>query len=292
MISGAGPSLVRARRLVIASLLVLAATVAPAEPYTGPLFDAHLHYNVEATEHYSVASAFELFRKNGVRAILANSRPNDGTRALFEARRADPSIGVEVVAFIRVYRDRADYGTWQDNREIHAMIVAEEKRGFYKGIGEFHVHGRAADTPVVKDIVDFSVAKGLILHAHSDDVAIEILFRHNPKARVIWAHTGFSSTPLARVDEMLRKYPALWGELSYRSDVENAGSLSAEWKALFMQHPTRFVVGSDTWVNERWASYPSIMGGYRRWLGDLPKDVAERIAFRNAAELLGVTGIR
>jgi len=292
VISGAGPSLVRARRLVFASLLVLAATVAPAEPYTGPLFDAHLHYNVEATEHYPVASAFELFRKNGVRAILANSRPNDGTRALFEARRADPSIGVEVVAFIRVYRDRADYGTWQDNREIHALIVAEEKRGFYKGIGEFHVHGRAADTPVVKDIVDFSVAKGLVLHAHSDDAAIEILLRHNPKARVIWAHTGFSSTPPARVDEMLRRYPALWGELSYRSDVESAGSLSAEWKALFTQHPMRFVVGSDTWVNERWASYPSIMGGYRRWLGDLPKDVAERIAFRNAAELLGVTGIR
>jgi len=232
VISGAGPSLARACRLAFASLALLAAAVARAEPYTGPLFDAHLHYNVEATEHYPVASAFELFRKNGVRAILANSRPNDGTRALFEARRADPSIGVEVVAFIRVYRDRADYGTWQDNREIHAMIVAEEKRGFYKGIGEFHVHGRAADTPVVKDIVDFSVAKGLILHAHSDDAAIEILFRHNPKARVIWAHTGFGLS-LERVEEMLKKYPALWGELSYRSGIADASSLSPEWKALF-----------------------------------------------------------
>ena len=189
--------------------------------------------------------------------------------------------------FIRVYRNRADYGTWQDNREIHAMIVEEEKRGYYKGIGEFHVHGKAADTRVLKDIVDFSVAKGLVLHAHSDDEAIEVLFAHNPKARVIWAHTGFG-TPLARVEEMLRKYPALWGELSYRSDVSDSGKLSAEWKALFGRHPKRFLVGSDTWVVERWNDYPAIMGGYRKWLGDLPPDVAERIAWKNGAELFGL----
>jgi hypothetical protein len=167
------------------------------------------------------------------------------------------------------------------------MIVEEEKRGYYKGIGEFHVHGKAADTRVLRDIVDFSVAKGLVLHAHSDDEAIEVLFAHNPKARVIWAHTGFN-TPLARVEELLRKYPALWGELSYRSDVAPGGGLAPEWKALFLRHPGRFLVGSDTWVNERWASYPSIMAAYRRWLGDLPRETAEAIAWRNAAGLFGV----
>ena len=192
-----------------------------------------------------------------------------------------------MVPFIRVYRNRSDYGTWQDNREILAMIVEEEKRGFYRGIGEFHVHGRDADTPVLKEIVDFSVAKGLVLHAHSDDEAIEILFRHNPKARVIWAHTGFG-TPLARVDEMLRKYPALWGELSYRADVAGAGRLNEDWKALFARHPTRFVIGSDTWVNERWASYPAIMAAYRGWLGDLPRETAEAVAWRNGAALFGL----
>ncbi|HUP29144.1 MAG TPA: hypothetical protein VM122_03150 [Usitatibacter sp.] len=265
-----------------AALLLAGALAARAEPYSGPLFDAHLHYNDDARGPYPVAAAFALFRSNGVRAILANSRPNDGTRVLFEARGADPALGVEVVPFIRVYRDRGDYGTWQDNRAIHAMIVEEEKRGYYKGIGEFHVHGRAADTRVLKDIVDFSVARGLVLHAHSDDTAIEILFAHNPKARVIWAHTGFG-TPPARVEEMLRKYPALWGELSYRSGVD-----SAEWKALFTRHPTRFMVGSDTWVNERWASYASLMDGYRRWLGELPHAAAEAIAWRNAATLFAL----
>ena len=274
-----------------ALLLALALGASAAEPHTGPLFDAHLHYNDDAVERTSVGSAFELFRKSGVGAILANSRPNDGSRALYESWKRTPALGVQVVPFIRVYRTRADYGTWQDNREIHTMIVEEEKRGIYKGIGEFHVSGRAANTPVLKDIVDFSVAKGLVLHCHCDDEALEILYAHNAKARVIWAHTGFT-TPLARVEELLEKYPAMWGELSYRSDVEDGGKLSAGWRAIFTKYPTRFVVGSDTWVNERWASYPSIMGAYRRWLGELPRAVAERIAWQNGAELFGLTRSR
>jgi len=275
-----------------ATLLVagaLAAFAARSEPYAGPIFDAHLHYNAEAAAHYSVATAFELFRKNGVAAILANSTPNDGTRALFEARRANPGNGVEVVPFIRVYRSRADLGTWRNDPAIYAMIVAEEKLGYYRGIGEFNASGNEADTPVVKRIVDFAVARGLILHAHSDDAAVEILFRHNPKARVIWAHTGFNSASPARIEEMLRKYPELWGELSYREGITDGGRLSAEWKALFTKYPTRFMVGADTWGNERWAAYPAIMGTYRNWLGELPPDVAGRIAWGNAAGLFGIT---
>jgi hypothetical protein len=265
---------------------IFAAGAARAEPYSGPIFDAHLHYNVEAVSVYSVAEAFKLFGQNNVTGILANSRPNDGTRALYEAAQRSPSTGVLVIPFIRVYRNRDDYGTWFNNPEIHRMIVEEHKRGYYRGIGEFHVYGRSADTKVVKDIVDFSVDQGLVLHAHCDEEALEILFRHNPKARVIWAHTGFT-TPLARVDELLGRYPELRGELSYRGDVSDGRRLSEGWKALFTRHPRRFVVGSDTWVNERWESYSSLMQGYRAWLGDLPRDLAERVAWRNGVELLG-----
>jgi hypothetical protein len=264
---------------------LVAVTSARAEPWTGPLFDAHLHYNDDAVARYPVPEVFELFRKNGVRAILANSRPNDGSRALHEAAQRSPAMGVQVVPFIRVYRNRDDYGTWFGNPEIYRMIVEEQKRGYYRGIGEFHVFGRSADTKVVKDIVDFAVEKGLLLHAHCDEEALEILFAHNPRARVIWAHTGFS-TPLDRLDTLFAKYPALWGELSYRMDVADGRRLAPAWRAMFVKHPARFVVGSDTWVNPRWESYSSIMAGYRDWLGELPPEVAERIAWRNAQELL------
>jgi hypothetical protein len=272
----------------LATITLAAALAAGAQPWTGPIFDAHLHYNDDAVGRYSVGSAFELFRKNGVAAILANSRPNDGTRALHEARSRNAALGVQVVAFIRVYRNRDDYGTWFGNPEIHRMIVEEEKRGYYRGVGEFHVFGKDAATKVVKDIVDFSVDKGLVLHAHCDEEALEILFAHNPRARVIWAHTGFG-TPLARVEELLVKYPALWGELSYRMDLADGGKLSAGWQDLFGRHPKRFLIGSDTWVVQRWQSYPQIMAEYRGWLGQLPREVAERVAWRNGAELFGLT---
>ena len=272
------------RSLLSAWLATLAFAASAA--YEGPLFDAHLHYNDDAVPRYSVASVFELFRKNGVRAILANSRPNDGSRLLYEAAQKG-AAGVTVVPFIRVYRNRDDYGTWFDNPDIHRMIVEEEKRGYYRGVGEFHVHGKSAATKVVKDIVDFAVSKNLVLHAHCDEEALQILFGHNPGARIIWAHTGFG-TPLARVEELLRKYPALWGELSYRTDVADGGRLNPAWKEFFSRYATRFVLGSDTWVNQRWESYPQLMGGYRQWLGELPRENAERIAWRNMAELFAV----
>jgi hypothetical protein len=185
------------RALATGLLLAASALCHGAEPWTGPLFDAHLHYNDDAVARYPVAQVTELFRKNGVKAILANSRPNDGSRALHDAKPA----GIAVVPFIRVYRDRNDYGTWFNNIEIHEMIAAEFKRGIYRGIGEFHVFGKDASSDVVGRIVDFAVANNLILHAHCDEDALERLFAHNSKARIIWAHTGFA-TPVARVEQV------------------------------------------------------------------------------------------
>jgi predicted TIM-barrel fold metal-dependent hydrolase len=85
---------------------------------------------------------------------------------------------------------------------------------------------------------------------------------------------------------MLARYPKLWGELSYRSGiVDGAGKLTPEWRKLFETYPDRFLVGSDTWVPERWASYDDIMAGYRAWLAQLPPPIAKKIAHGNARAL-------
>lgn len=102
--------------------------------------------------------------------------------------------------------------------------------------------------------------------------------------KIVWAHTGFSTGP-EMIEKYLQKYPNLWGELSYRYDVTEAGKLKPSWRRLFEKYPDRFIVGSDTWVTERWGQYASIMNGYRDWLAELPKDVAEKIAYRNAERL-------
>lgn len=270
---------------VLLGIIVLfgaAARASAAEPIE--IFDAHLHYNWEPKPYFSLDEVLALFKKHRVTGILATSRPNDGTRALVAAQAAGKAEGLWVVPFIRPYRVRADIGSWFNDPSIYDLVREEYARGGYRGVGEFHLTGRAAATDWVRKTVDFAVAHDLYLHAHADAEAVEILFAHNPKSRIIWAHTGFSLDP-ARVAALLDKYPTLWGELSYRGGITESGRLSPAWRALFERYPDRFLIGSDTWINERWASYGEIIAGYRRWLAELPPEIAAKIAHGNARAL-------
>ena len=266
-----------------------------AADYNGPLFDAHLHYNEEAWNGqagpHPLSDVLARMQRNGVQAIIANSRPNDGTKALAEAREQTRAAGVTVVPFIRLYRNRADYNNWFQDESIYAMVQAEFARGTaagpYRGIGECHLYDSAnANGPVAKKLMQCAEQHGLAVLAHVDDVAIDLLLAHAPKARLIWAHTGIGGTPPERVAALLDKYPQLMGELSYRPGLTcDEGRLCPEWRALLLKHPTRFLLGSDTWVNQRWLYYDNLMQGYRRWLGELPPAVARRIAWDNGATL-------
>ncbi len=140
------------RRAGLLSGLMAVCTAAAAADYSGPLFDAHLHYNDEACTHdtpapgcpHPMADVLERMQKSGVRAIVANSRPNDGTKALATAREQTRAAGVAVVPFVRLYRNRADYSNWFRDPTIVDMVNTELARGTpagpYRGLGEFHLY--------------------------------------------------------------------------------------------------------------------------------------------------------
>jgi hypothetical protein len=274
-----------------------------ATPYTGPLFDAHLHYNDEAwngqTGPHPLADVLARIQRNGVRGVLANSRPNDGTKALAaEALKGN----IQVVPFVRLYRNRADYDSWYRDDTIHTMVQTELARGAangpFKGIGEFHLYDSAnANGPTAKKLMALADEKNLVILAHVDDVAIDLLMANTPskgkETKLIWAHTGIGGAPAARVDALFAKYPLLMGELSYRPgltcrDDKEGEQLCPEWRALLLKYPSRFMIGSDTWVNQRWQYYDELMRGYRAWLGGLPADVARKIGWGNGAALFGL----
>jgi hypothetical protein len=271
------------RRIVLAAALCLLSGAAPAQQ---PLriFDAHLHYNQEPKPFYDLDKVFEIFRRNNVTGILATSRPNKGTHQLVDTK----PPGLTVVPFIRPYRQRSDIQTWHDDPATWELIQTEYQRGHYVGIGEFHIFGKAAGGTQVKKIVEFAAERNLWLHAHCDEEALLLLFSHNPKARIIWAHTGFS-VAIDRVKELLDQYPGLMGELSYRGGITSGDKLSADWRTLFAGYSQRFLIGSDTWINERWFAYDGLMKTYRQWLAQLPPDQAARIAHGNAERIFGVT---
>jgi Amidohydrolase len=271
---------------------------AQAADYGGPLLDAHLHYNDEAQSPHPLADVLARMQRNGVKAIVVNSRPNDGTKNLAAAKEQTAKAGVTVIPFIRLYRNRADYDNWFRDETIYTMVLDELAKGTvagaYKGIGEFHLYDSVnANGAVAAKLMKLAEEKQLAILAHVDDAAIDLLMAHTPSkgqsTRLIWAHTGIGGAPAERVRSLMKKYPGLMGELSYRPGLTaDNGQLSPEWRALVLEFPTRFMIGSDTWVNQRWLYYDDLMKGYRTWLGGLPADVARKVAWDNGAALFGL----
>jgi hypothetical protein len=132
--------------LAVLAFNAFALTVQAAD-YSGPLFDAHLHYNDDAQAPHPISDVLSRMQRSGVKAIVANSRPNDGTKNLSAAKAQTTQSGVTVVPFIRLYRNRADYDNWFRDETIYTMVKDELARGTasgaYKGIGEFHLYDSA-----------------------------------------------------------------------------------------------------------------------------------------------------
>jgi len=263
------------RRLAVATALGLGAFSAGAAEL--PLFDAHVHYSHDAVDLTPPRDAAAILRKAGLRRALVSSSGDEGTqRLLAEA----PEI---VIPSLRPYRTRGEIGSWVRDDSVVAFLEDRLRRHRYAAVGEFHLYGADAELPVPKRMVELARQHKLVLHAHSDVDAVERLFRQDPQARVLWAHSGFDRPE--KIAEMLRKHRNLWCDLAYRNDHGAGGKVPAEWRKVFSEFPDRFMVGTDTFTPERWHYLGEHASWSRAWLADLPKPLAERIAWRNGEAL-------
>ena len=276
-------SWIAARRVSLLALTVLAlgAGTPGAQSPELPIFDTHIHYSAPDWTAYPPDRILGILEKAGIKRALVSSTPDDGTLTLHAK---DPK---RIVPILRPYRTRADIGHWWQDPAVLAYVQERLQKhpGVHKGIGEFHLFGGQTGTFVVKRITEMAVRQNIYLHAHSDELAIIELFTIEPRVRIIWAHAGLSSGPQA-VGALLDRYPNLWVDLAIRNyDVAPGGTLDAGWRAVFLRHPDRFLAGTDTWVTSRWESLPGSVTEVRGYLGQLPRGVAEKIAFRNAERL-------
>lgn len=260
--------------IILALAFALAARAAEL-----PIFDAHIHYSHDAWETVPPAQAIEILRKAGIKSALVSSSNDDGNQRLLAAA---PDL---ILPSLRPYRTRGDVGGWVREDAIVAYLEDHLKKYRYVALGEFHLYGADADLAVPRRMVQLAQQYNLVLHAHSDVDAIGRLFLQYPAARILWAHSGFERPENVR--EMLKKHKNLWCDLAFRTDHATAGKPSPEWRALFMEFPDRFMLGTDSYVPERWHFIIEHARWARAWLADLPADVAERIAFRNGEALFG-----
>jgi len=244
-----------------------------------PIFDAHLHYSHDAWEVVPVEEAIAIMRKAGVKRALISSSGDDGQQRLYAAA---PDL---VLPELRPYRTRGEIGTWIRDESVIPYLQERLAKYKYVAIGEFHLYGADADLPVVRRMVELARKHNLFLHAHSDIDAVERLFKQWPQARILWAHAGFERPE--RVAEMLRKHRNLWCDLAFRTDHASGDKVDPAWRAVFLDFPGRFMVGTDSYTPERWHYIPEHAEWSRRWLADLPREVAERIAWKNGEQVFG-----
>ena len=151
------------------------------------------------------------------------------------------------------YRVRCDIQTWFSDPAILELIKTEYKRGYYRGVGEFHIYGNDAAGPLVKATVDFAVEHDLYLHAHCDEPALLASVRAQPASKNhlgayrLYDGAGARAGASGKISGAVgRACPTAAASPTDRaSSAMNGASCS-------LRHSDRFLIGSDTWINERW----------------------------------------
>ena len=262
--------------LLLVSLCTSAASMAADSALE--LFDGHIHYSSDVWEALPPQRALELLSEAGIARALVSATPGAGAERLY---REAPH---RVVPFLRPYAKREHRYTWSRDAAVLEYLRDQLERIAYRGIGEFHLSAEDAHNPVVRDVVALAVERGLALHAHTDLAAIQVLLAQTRGVPLIWAHGGFD-VPEPTLRDLLARHEQLYIELSFREGITEDGKLTPVWDGLLTAFPDRFLTGMDTYTPLRWVELPELAAEARGWLQQLPEDVAQAIAYGNAARL-------
>jgi len=265
------------KKLLVSLSFLLAASNFVQADQSLQLFDTHIHYSHDAWDMLPPKEAVKVLQKAGLTHVFVSSSSDDGTQLLYDE---DPDL---IIPVLRPYRRRGEINTWYRDESVIKLLEQRLAKYKYAGIGEFHIFGDDTDLPVMRRVVELAKEYGIFLHAHADSEAVENIFRQDPQAQILWAHSGFEGP--GKIAEMLKKYPTLTSDLAFRNEHADAGKVAEGWRELFMAYPDRIMIGTDTYTPERWYYVVDHANWTRGWLKDLPADVAEKIAYKNARKL-------
>lgn len=190
-----------------------------------------------------------------------------------------------------------------------------EARHYYAGPSTSPDAHTRVDSEAMKVVFELSKESGIpfLLHHEAEDKLLpelELMLGKYPEAKVIWCHVGRNRNPntwkkfrrAEAVREFLQKYPNLYFNFCcsppgtrFSGYVEgimykwtfHGYTLDREWKEVIEEFPDRFVLGSDVAPLRFEGWYDRVFDDYRKIiLKGVRKDVAERIAYKNAWNLM------
>ena len=282
-------------------LLLLAVLLAGPGPSAAeaplPLVDLHIHYNAWVAADLPPEAAVRRLREHGAIGGVVSSTPT------INALRLSAKAPAGFLPFFRPYLTEGHRGKWQQDPAVLTDAEAGLKGGQYRGIGEVHLSaanvGADAGNTILRGLLDLARRHRVPVQVHVDAAEIPVLralLTAFPEVPVIWAHAGSTAEP-DQVEAVLAAHPNVWVEFSARDPyrygsiaplVDTSGRLLPAWASLALRFRDRLMVGSDTGTLGDWDRLGELYAFHRRWLTGLPRDVAEAIAFRNAARLLGL----
>ncbi len=273
-------------------------------PYEGTLIDVHSHAIPDLTIDRIISC---LDKARVTRVVLM---PRQG------------ATDAMVLNFYEIFPDRIiPFIGFQNRRWCHDQDVtfphhveSQLRKEKFKGLGEIvlrhygvperNVSGFdiPADSHLMMQIVDLAARYHVpvLIHHEAEDKTIPPLERtieHNRETIVIWAHQGRADPDT--IQTLLSKHPNLYFDIAgldpyvkYGQEKNPIASqdciLYEKWKQLYETYSDRFLFGVDTVFLDHWDKYVEWVNIYRKLMGQLTPETAEKLGYKNAQKLLGL----
>jgi len=288
-------------------------------PYDGPLFDAMSQ--IDETVDMNAAMARVRAAGVGKLALFARSRKrlHQNENAVLKLSKLNPDL--IVLGSPKYFQLSGDVS----RDYIRATVDGVRKYG-YRFIGELlYTHGdkgSGKQYPAGERYVDPSkpgtarllkeiAPLGVPFMTHWEPYAPERDFPRFHKLYSSWPdqvfllpHMGFASSE--QLETFMSRHPNLYlltskkerlmSDFSDPEKVKAIGSamldgdiLRSEWKKLLIKYQDRILFATDPHMRKLWEKYGDVVDNQRLILGQLPREVAEKIAYRNAERLYGVS---
>jgi predicted TIM-barrel fold metal-dependent hydrolase len=275
---------------VIAAALLFLASAAWAADYSGPLIDAHSHVSsAQAIDAYVAA-----MKRHDVRKVV-----------LLGVGGVQKEDAAWIEAAAKKYPDQVVAGVPLPDpmsKGAAEALDAALKRTKARAVGEVHVRqvsrkiDRNPSDPAFLKVLAVAARHGAAIVIHDELTAgatdgLEKALAADRNAVIVLAHAG-EATP-GGLEAVLGRHTNLMVDLSGMhfqrtpSLATESGPLDPKWKALIEKMPDRFLMGIDVWAPRLFepAMLDRLIKWTRRVLGELKPEVAERVAWKNAAAL-------